>query len=94
VITDEERDAATAQRVRVAKRLANQHANYFVDWVDAEVRALVGEKSDDLIVQTTLDLGIQSSARTRCARWSAATRPRACSRRRWWRSTARAGCAP
>jgi penicillin-binding protein 1A len=62
VISDAERDAAVRQRVRVSKRLANQHANYFVDWVDAEVRALVGEKSDDLIVQTTLDLGIQSSA--------------------------------
>ena len=62
VITDEERDNAVAQRVRVAKRLANQHANYFVDWVDAEVRALVGDSTEDLIVQTTLDLGIQGSA--------------------------------
>ena len=64
VITQDEREAALKQRVRVSKRLANQHANYFVDWVDAEVRALVGDTRDDLIVQTTLDLGIQSAAET------------------------------
>jgi penicillin-binding protein 1A len=62
VITAEERQAALKQRVRVSKRLANQHANFFVDWVDQEVRSLVGDTRDDLIVQTTLDLGIQASA--------------------------------
>jgi penicillin-binding protein 1A len=62
VITPEERAQAFAKPIRVAKRLANQHANYFVDWVDAEVRALVGETDEDLIVQTTLDLPIQASA--------------------------------
>ncbi|MBW3559132.1 MAG: penicillin-binding protein 1A [Proteobacteria bacterium] len=62
VITPEERAQAFSKPIRVAKRLANQHANYFVDWVDAEVRALVGETDEDLIVQTTLDLPIQASA--------------------------------
>ena len=62
VITPEERAQAFAKPIKVAKKLANQHANYFVDWVDAEVRALVGETEEDLIVQTTLDLPIQASA--------------------------------
>jgi penicillin-binding protein 1A len=62
VITPEERAGALKQRVTVNKSLANQHANYFVDWVDAEVRALAGETSEDLIVETTLDLPIQASA--------------------------------
>ena len=62
VITPQERALAFSKPIRVSKRLANQHANYFVDWVDAEVRALVGEQTEDLIVQTTLDLPIQGSA--------------------------------
>ncbi|HEX8571056.1 MAG TPA: penicillin-binding protein 1A [Caulobacteraceae bacterium] len=62
VITPEERARAFAQPVRVSKRLANQHANYFIDWVDGEVRALVGDTDEDLIVQTTLDLPIQAAA--------------------------------
>jgi penicillin-binding protein 1A len=62
VITPAERAAAFSEPIRVSKRLANQHANYFVDWVDEEVRALVGETDEDLIVQTTLDLPIQASA--------------------------------
>jgi penicillin-binding protein 1A len=41
VITPEARADAFSKPIRVSKRLANQHANYFVDWVDAEVRALV-----------------------------------------------------
>jgi penicillin-binding protein 1A len=64
VITQEERAQAFSKPIRVSKRLANQHANYFVDWVDEEVRALVGETDEDLIVQTTLDLPIQASAET------------------------------
>ena len=64
VITPEERSRAFAEPIRVAKRVANQHANYFVDWVDAEVRSLVGDNTEDLIVQTTLDLPIQASAET------------------------------
>jgi penicillin-binding protein 1A len=62
VITPEARAEAFSKPIRVSKRLANQHANYFVDWVDAEVRALVGDSTEDLIVQTTLDLPIQASA--------------------------------
>lgn len=62
VITAEERSAALKQRVKVNKNLANQHASYFVDWVDEEVRLLAGDTEADLIVETTLDLPIQASA--------------------------------
>ena len=61
-ITPEQRAQALRQRVRVNKNLANQHASYFVDWVDEEVRLLAGETAEDLIVETTLDLPIQAAA--------------------------------
>jgi penicillin-binding protein 1A len=48
--------------VRVSATLANQRAQYFTDYVDAQVRSLVGEPTEDLVVETTLDLPIQVSA--------------------------------
>jgi penicillin-binding protein 1A len=48
--------------VRVSATLANQRAQYFTDWVDAQVRSLVGEPTEDLVVETTLDLPIQAAA--------------------------------
>jgi penicillin-binding protein 1A len=48
--------------VTVNPVLANQRAQYFVDWVDDQVRGLVGEPTEDLIVETTLDLPLQASA--------------------------------
>jgi penicillin-binding protein 1A len=66
-ITPEQRDNAFAQPVRVSRTLANQRAQYFVDWVDAEVRAILGKSKDDvlqqdLVVETTIDLPIQADA--------------------------------
>ena len=61
-ITPQQRDDAFAQPVRVSATLANQNAQYFVDWVDAQVRGLVGQPQEDLVVQTTLDLAIQQNA--------------------------------
>jgi penicillin-binding protein 1A len=66
-ITPEQRDNAFAQPVRVSRTLANQHAQYFVDWVDSEVRAILGRSKDDvlqqdLVVETTIDLPIQTDA--------------------------------
>ncbi|MFO1012964.1 MAG: penicillin-binding protein 1A [Caulobacteraceae bacterium] len=61
-ITAEERDAAFSQRVRVSTVLANQRAQYFIDWIDSQVRALAGEPQEDLVVETTLDLPLQASA--------------------------------
>jgi penicillin-binding protein 1A len=48
--------------VHVSATLANQRAQYFVDWLDTQVRTQVGEPTQDLVVETTLDLPIQASA--------------------------------
>jgi len=61
-ITPEERDQAFSQPVRVSATLADQRGQYFVDMLDTQVRSLVGEPTEDLVVETTLDLPIQSGA--------------------------------
>lgn len=61
-ITPEERAQAFATPVRVSAVLANQRAQYFTDWVDSQVRTMVGEPTEDLVVETTLDLPIQAGA--------------------------------
>src|SRR5579872_1720774 len=63
MITQGERDAAFAQPVHVSATLASQRAQYFTDWLDAQVRALLGrEPTEDMVVETTLDLPIQAAA--------------------------------
>ena len=57
-----DRDAAFATPVHVSARLADQRAQYFVDWLDLQVRSQVGEPTQDLVVETTLDLPIQAQA--------------------------------
>ena len=61
-ITPAQRDEAFRTKVRVNPVLANQRAQYFTDWVDDQVRQLVGEPTEDLVVETTLDLPLQASA--------------------------------
>ncbi|MGZ8407990.1 MAG: transglycosylase domain-containing protein, partial [Caulobacteraceae bacterium] len=61
-ITREERDAAFKAPVKISAVLASQRAQYFVDWIDSQVRALVGQPEQDLVVETTLDLPIQAAA--------------------------------
>jgi penicillin-binding protein 1A len=61
-ITPAQRDEALRTPVTVSPVLANQRAQYFVDWVDDQVRALVGEPTEDLVVETTLDLPLQAVA--------------------------------
>ena len=61
-ITPAQRDETFAHPVRVSARLADQRAQYFVDWIDAQVRAQVGQPSEDMVVETTLDLPIQAAA--------------------------------
>lgn len=62
VITEAQRTAAVAEPVRVSRTLATQHAQYFIDWLDKDIRGLVGEPTEDMIVETTLDLTIQTDA--------------------------------
>ena len=61
-ITPEQRDAAFRQPVRISSVLAAQRAQYFVDWVDAQVRQMVGQPQEDLVVETTDDLPLQAAA--------------------------------
>ena len=61
-ITPTQRDEALRTPVTVNPVLANQRAQYFVDWMDGQVRSLVGEPTEDLVVETTLDLPLQAIA--------------------------------
>lgn len=61
-INSAQREQAIRTKVRVNPVLANQRAQYFVDWADDQVLALVGEPNEDLVVETTLDLPLQASA--------------------------------
>ena len=62
VITAEQRADAVTEPVRVSRTLATQHAQYFIDWLDKQIRELVGEPTEDMIVETTLDLTLQTQA--------------------------------
>ncbi|MFP5296891.1 MAG: transglycosylase domain-containing protein, partial [Alphaproteobacteria bacterium] len=62
VITPEQRAEAVTAPVRVSRTLATQHAQYVVDWLDKQIRELVGEPTEDMIVETTLDLTLQTQA--------------------------------
>lgn len=62
VITAEQRDQALNQPLNVSKTLPLAHAQYYIDWMDREVRKLVGDPKENLIVETTLDLQIQADA--------------------------------
>jgi penicillin-binding protein 1A len=62
VITSEQRAQIVTEPVRVSRTLASQHAQYFIDWLDKQIRGLVGEPTEDLIVETTLDLTLQTAA--------------------------------
>ncbi|HEY2661020.1 MAG TPA: penicillin-binding protein 1A [Caulobacteraceae bacterium] len=61
-ITEQQREDAIKEPVRVSATLESQKAQYFTDWVDQQVRALVGQPQEDLVVETTLDLPIQLNA--------------------------------
>jgi penicillin-binding protein 1A len=62
VITAAQRDKAMAQHPKVWKSSPNAPAQYFVDWVDGQVRQLVPKLSRDLVVETTLDGAMERAA--------------------------------
>ena len=61
-ITAAQRAEAVQEPVRISAVLASQRAQYFIDWVDAQVRQMVGQPQQDLVVETTIDLPIQAAA--------------------------------
>ena len=62
LITSAQRDEAFRAPVHVSATMVGQRAQYFVDWLDGQLRAQLGEPTEDLIVETTLDLPIQMMA--------------------------------
>lgn len=61
-ITPAQRDKAAAQKPRVWKTAPNGPAQYFLDWVDGEVRRMVPKPTRDLVVETTLDQAMETAA--------------------------------
>ena len=56
------RRAAAATRPKIAHSFATPGAGYFVDYVVSQVSSFVGKPKERLIVETTLDLGLQDAA--------------------------------
>jgi len=61
-ITAAQRDKAAGQKPRVWKTAATAPSQYFVDWVDGEVRRMVPKPTRDLTVETTLDQAMEAAA--------------------------------
>ncbi len=53
---------ARTETPKVAKVSPNAPAQYFVDWMDAFARQRVGTPKQDIVVETTLDLRLESAA--------------------------------
>ena len=66
-ITPAQRDKSAAQKPRVWKSAPTGPAQYFVDWVDGQVRQMVPKLTRDLTVETTLD-GVMENAAGAAAR--------------------------
>src|SRR5689334_13219074 len=62
VITPAQRDKAKAEQPKIWKTSPNGPAQYFIDWVDPQVRAMTGPLKRDLVVETTLDQRMEIAA--------------------------------
>jgi len=64
VITSEQRDEVFKTGIKVSRTLATEHAQYFVDWLQSQLGEMIelDKLKDDIIVETTLDLPIQTDA--------------------------------
>jgi penicillin-binding protein 1A len=61
-ITQAQYAKAVAQTPKVWKTSPNAPAQYFVDWVDGQVREMVPRLTRDLVVETTLDNTMEQAA--------------------------------
>jgi penicillin-binding protein 1A len=61
-ITPAERDEAFAAPIVVARSAGAASAWYFMDWMDVQLAETIGRVERDLVVETTLDLGLQRAA--------------------------------
>ena len=69
---------AASTRPKIAHSFATPGAGYFVDYIVSQVSAFVGKSKERLIVETTLDLGLQRSAENCACRGPRQRRPQAC----------------
>ncbi len=61
-ITPAQRAQAKARPLKVAPSASISSSQYFVDWLDGQRRQLVGQPKQDVVVETTLDLGLEGVA--------------------------------
>ncbi|MBI1196372.1 MAG: PBP1A family penicillin-binding protein [Phenylobacterium sp.] len=61
-ITAAQRDKAAAQKPKVWATSPTAPAQYFVDWIDGQVRQMVPKPTADLTVETTLDGPMEQAA--------------------------------
>ena len=61
-ITAGQRRQALAHPAVAYRAPPTEAAQYFVDWVDAQTRRMVGQPGQDLVVETTLDLPLELKA--------------------------------
>jgi penicillin-binding protein 1A len=61
-ITPAERAKAMAQPLKLASTASAASAQYFVDWLDGQRVKLVGQPRQDVVVETTLDMGLEAVA--------------------------------
>lgn len=61
-ISPADRTKALARPLKVQRTAPNAPAQYFVDWLDAQTRQLVGAPRQDVVVETTLDLPTETAA--------------------------------
>ncbi|WP_316861176.1 transglycosylase domain-containing protein [uncultured Cohaesibacter sp.] len=61
-ITAEERKLALTQSIDTVARHRDSSLNYIADWVMAQLPELIGDTKEDIIVETTIDLRMQTLA--------------------------------
>ncbi len=57
-------EAAKIDPIKIHSPKETQGAQYFVDWIWSDLEDLIGIPTQDIIVQTTLDINAQASAQT------------------------------
>jgi len=62
VLSRADQAKALSQTPKVAKVAPTASAQYFVDWLDGQTRQLTGAPKQDLVVETTLDLPMETAA--------------------------------
>ncbi len=61
-ITAGQRERALAETPKVWKTARQESAQYFVDWADAQVHRIFPRVTQDIVVETTLDLPLEAAA--------------------------------